>query len=433
VLLSDLMFAIIRKTYAFYLALGAIIGVAASIIIMNLLMGYFAVASEAYTSVHPHVTIHGSWPEAEAAGLAASLPSLDPRIVKAAPGIHFDRTITLASVDVLSGLCQPDATAEQSCKPGQSASTAVRTYGYNVKTQRVVDVQVRGISVNNNETIANFSKLMAGESDFTRLTQDRDSNGNELPVAFLAQDNLISSVVGSFLISPEALNPSYPRYYRLQGVIRLGAKSSGAPLLVTGLRQALAIAPAGLKQPNVIEASLSEPLQADAVVQEIRKKFGPDARIETWIDRERSAFEFLNATWVMVFFVMLNISLVVAISIYSTLTLSILRNRWKIALLGALGSTPGNIGTIFLTFAIVIALAGVVGGSILGYFASRWLGGWLYETFLGLPPERFAATIGWEPVIWMSAATILIFIISALLPVRRAVSIRPAEALSGQA
>lgn len=427
------MFVIIRKTYAIYLALGAIIGVAASIIIMNLLMGYFAVASDSYTSVHPHITIHGSWPQNEAFKIAADLPLLDRRIAVAAPAVHFDRTITLANVKIISDLCELGAPSEKSCGTDRSISSAVRTYGYEVASEKVVDVQIRGVSVADSTTIANFTKLMTGEPNLSRLTLDKDTNGNVMPIAFIAQDTLISEVVGTYLIAPEALKNTYDRYYRLHGVIRLGAKSSGAPLLITGLKQALALAPPGLTQPNVIEARLTEPLKADEVVIRLKKKFGLDSKIETWIDRERSAFRFLNATWVMVFAVMLNISLVVAISIYSTLTLSILRNRWKVALLGTLGCTPFRIGAIFLAFALLIALIGIVGGSILGYFASCWLGGELYQRFLGLPPERFAATIGWEPVIWMATATLLIFVFSALLPVRRAVRIRPAAAMSEQA
>src|SRR6185503_4229746 len=136
-------------------------------------------------------------------------------------------------------------------------------------------------------------------------------------------------------------------------------------------------------------------------------------------------------TWVMVFSVMLSICLVVAISIYSTLTLSILRNRWKVALLGSLCYTPLRIGMIFLTFAGGMALIGISGGVLLGHFSSHWIGGALYNAVLGLPPERFAATVTWRPAAWMAVATLAIFILSAIMPARRAVMIQPAEALKG--
>ena len=164
----------------------------------------------------------------------------------------------------------------------------------------------------------------------------------------------------------------------------------------------------------------------------LRQALGTGFHIQTWIDKERSAFQFLNATWIMVFAVMLSICLVVAISIYSTLTLSILRSRWKVALLGTVGYTPAKIGGIFLGFAIGVGLIGIGCGVLVGHLASQWIGGLLYQAFLGLAPDRFAQTMTWRPAAWMAAATLVIFIVSAIMPARRAVAIRPAEALSGR-
>lgn len=432
-LLVQLLFVIVRPMFALFLALGAIVGVAASIVIMNLLVGYFSVASDAYISVHPHILIHGSWSAEDARALAGRLPAIDRQITMAAPAVHFDRTITLASANVITDLCDRTVTPEDNCAGRRDIGRAIRAYAYDVNDQKQVEVQVRGIVVTNNDTVANYRRLMSGAPDFARLASDRDSGGNELPIAFIAQDTLIGEITGSYLISPTALAASYTRYYRLHGVIRLGAKSSGNPLLIMGLDQALALAPPGVSRPNVIEVRLASPLAADETVARLRSGLGDGLRYETWIDKERSAFGFLNATWIMVFSVMLSICLVVAISIYSTLTLSILRNRWKVALLGSIGFTPLRIGLIFMLFACGVALIGIGGGVVLGQYLSYWVGGTLYHGALGLPPERFAATVTWRPAAWMALATLAIFVLSAIMPVRRAVTIRPAEALRGMA
>lgn len=431
ILLLQLLFVIVRPMFALFLALGAIVGVAASVVIMNLLVGYFSVASDAYISVHPHILIHGSWSTEEAQMLAGRLPGLDRQITMAAPGLHFNRTITLATANVITDLCDTTVTAEDNCAGRRDIRRAVRAYAYDVTDQKQVDVQVRGIVVANDDTVANYRRLMSSAPDLARLTRDRDTGGNELPVAFIAQDTLIGDITGSYLVAPAALAASYTRYYRLHGVIRLGAKSSGDPLLIMGLDQALALAPPDLRQPNVIEVRLASPLAADETIIKLRNSLGDRLRYETWIDKERSAFAFLNATWIMVFSVMLSICLVVAISIYSTLTLSILRNRWKVALLGSIGFTPFRIGLIFMLFACGVAMIGIGGGVALGQYLSYWVGGTLYHGVLGLPPERFAATITWTPAAWMALATLVIFVLSAIMPVRRAVTIRPAEALRG--
>ena len=431
-LIFRLIFVIIRPVYALFLTIGAVIGVAASVIIMNLLVGYFSVASDAYTSVHPHVVVHGVWPAGEAASAVARIERLSPEIVRAAPALHFNRTISLASVKVISDFCHAGRSLEDSCGEQRNIADATRRYAYDVGSLSQVDVQVRGITVVDGDTVASYRKVIAGSTDLGRLVLDKDENSNALPIAFIAQDTLISDPTGNFLMSAPLLADRFERYYRLHGVIRLGAKSSGAPLLVLGLEQAKALAPDGKGEPNAIELRLANPLSAGKVAKLVQQQFGPAVRVETWIDKERPAFEFLNATWVMVFSVMLSICLVVAISIYSTLTLSILRNRWKVALLGSLGVTTLGISLIFLSFAVLIALAGIFGGVAVGHFASQAIGGTLYKAFLNLPPERFAATITLLPAAWMSAATLAIFIASAMLPARQAIAIRPADALSGR-
>jgi ABC-type antimicrobial peptide transport system permease subunit len=377
------------------------------------------------------VLIYGSWPLDEANKLADRLPALDHRITMAAPALHFNRTITLASVNVLSDLCDRETTAENNCSGKRDIGRAIRAYAFDVIEQKQVEVEIRGTSVRNGDTVANYRSLMSGAPDFARLTRNRDSGGNYLPTAFIAQDTLIGDINGSYLISPTALASSYDQYYRLTNIIRLGAKSSGSPLVILGLEQAQVLAPPELKQPNVIEVRLSTPLAAAQLIETLRPQLGPGLRYETWIDKERSAFEFLNATWVMVFAVMLSICLVVAISIYSTLTLSILRNSWKVALLGSLGYPPLRIAMVFMVFAGGVALVGIGGGIVLGHSLSFVVGGALYSGVLGLPPERFAASVTLVPAAVMGLATLVIFFASAIIPVRHAVMIRPAQALRG--
>jgi ABC-type lipoprotein release transport system permease subunit len=431
-LLTQLVFVIVRPVFALLLALGTIVGVAASVVIMNLLVGYFSVASDAYINVHPHILIYGSWSLEEAESFSQRVLRADSRIAMAAPALHFNRTITLASVNVLTDLCDPTATAENNCSGRRDIEQAVRTYAFDVVQQKQVEVEIRGISVLHSDTVANYRSLISGSPDFDRLLRTRDTGGNYMPTAFIAQDTLVDDFAGTYLISSGALAPTYDHYYRLNGIIRLGAKSSGNPLLILGLNQAKELAPPGLTQPNVIEVRLSAPLAAEKIVKSLQSTLGPEVRFETWIDKERSAFRFLNATWIMVFAVMMSICLVVAISVYSTLTLSILRNNWKVALLGSLGYSPLKIGLVFLVFAVGVALVGISGGVILGHFLSYWIGGTLYHSVLGLPPERFAATVTLQPAAWMSLATLSIFLASAIVPVGTAVAIRPARAMRGQ-
>jgi len=426
----QLIFVIIRPLFAILLVLGAIIGVATSIIIMNLLVGYFSVAQEAYTSVHPHLIVTGITSDEEAFNLARTIKSAVPSVSKASPALHHEDTFSIASVHVMRDLCDPNVTIEQTCKENRDITNVRRTYAYDVNSLSQTTVQLRGITIKNNETVANYRKLIAGSMNFNRLMQTEDEGGNQLPIGFMAQDTLVSSAQTDFLISRGLLGGTYPNYFRLNGLISLGAKSSGSGLLVLALDQAKELLPEDKRYANVVEVQISNPLNAEQVAKKLVPIVGNSRQIETWIDKERPAFEFLNATWVMVFAVMLSTCVVVAISIYSTLTLSVIRNRWKVALFGILGATQARIGRLFIYFALSIALIGTALGIVLGNYASMWIGGWLYQTYLDVPKEEFVRTLTLEPSIWMAIATTLIFVISAVLPALRATHIKPSEALN---
>lgn len=428
----QLIFVIIRPLFAVFLTIGAVFGVAASVIIMNLMVGYFSVAQEAYTSVHPHIVVKGTQSDEQAGKLAAKIAASDPQITMALPALHFEDTFSIASVLVLSELCDPSASLQQTCSKNRNISKVRRTYAYDVNNTKQTNVQLRGISIENGETVANYRKLVAGSLNFNRLAQTRDEGGNQLPYGFMAQDTLVGSNQSTYLISRGLLKPKFERYFRLTGLIRLGAKSSGAGLIVTGLEQAKQFVPEGSRHANVVEVRLAVPGRAEAVAKKLATTIGKDLKIETWVDKERPAFEFLNATWIMVFAVMLSSCVVVAISIYSTLTLSVMRNRWKVAVLGTLGATQSRIGRLFMYFAVSIAFVGTVLGVIIGNYASIWIGGWLYRTYLNMPGQDFARTLTLEPSIWMAVATTLIFVISAVLPAIQATRIRPSEALNNR-
>ena len=269
-MMARLMFVVIRPAFAVLLALGATLGVAASNIIMNLLVGYFAVATSAFTSVHPHIALHGKWTAEEARRQASLAKSLDRRIEAATPALHFERTITLATVKVITDLCEGGGTAEESCRQNRFLKNPTRTYAYEVTNQRRVEVQIRGITVDGGETTADIRKLMSGEPDLGRLAADKDSGGNELPIAFIAEDSLINDPTGSFLLAPHELAPTYPHYYRLHGLLRLGAMTSGSPMILLGLDQSRALAPSSLPPANVIEVRVSDVLEAERVADVLK-------------------------------------------------------------------------------------------------------------------------------------------------------------------
>ena len=377
---------------------------------------------------NPHISIHGSWLRDNATEFAKQIAQSHPQILDAAPALYFTQTMTLAQVSVTDQLCDLSRRTDP-CSESSYIGNFTRVYAYKIRELNRTVVQVRGITIDQDDTIADLKKLIVGGTNLGRLSRVLDSGGNPFPVAFLAQDSLISSDANEYLISTGELDSIYVNYYRLHGVLRINAKGSGEPLLIFDIDQVHEFAPDDLPEVNVIEVRLADPLKAELVVSHLKQQLALEGHMRSWIDIERPTFEFLNTIWLMVFSVMLSICLVVGISIYSTLTLSALRNKYKIALLRVLGVKPLDIVQIFLLYAVIVSTISIIFGVVIGNFSSRIIGGKLYLAFFDLEPYRFAETITLVPAIWVSIGTLLIILGAALVPTIVAIRTRHADAL----
>ncbi|MFD7815297.1 FtsX-like permease family protein [Streptomyces sp. NPDC059785] len=122
-----------------------------------------------------------------------------------------------------------------------------------------------------------------------------------------------------------------------------------------------------------------------------------------------------------------NVLLVAVFVLCSTTALSVRHRRREIALLRAVGTTPGQIRRMVAAEAAVTgAVAGVLGcplGAVVVY--------WLADRFAGhgIVPPDFAPVLGPLPFLGAVAVTALTALVTVLLASRRATRIRPTEAL----
>ncbi|GAA3224322.1 FtsX-like permease family protein [Nonomuraea helvata] len=110
-----------------------------------------------------------------------------------------------------------------------------------------------------------------------------------------------------------------------------------------------------------------------------------------------------------------------------TFGLSILQRRREIALLRAIGTTPGQIRRMITGEAIVVALLAALPGYALAVPLARLLRAVLVARELA-PPE-FVVVTGALPLITGGGAGLFLTLLSALTAVRQAARVRPAEAL----
>ena len=120
--------------------------------------------------------------------------------------------------------------------------------------------------------------------------------------------------------------------------------------------------------------------------------------------------------------------LIVAISMAgpaNALTMSVLERTREVGILRSIGARARDIRRIFAAETLTLAVAGWLIGVPLGYLLD-WFLVWMVKTVLNLnlalafPPWNLALTL---------AGTILLALLITLLPIRRAVRLRPGRAL----
>ncbi len=161
-----------------------------------------------------------------------------------------------------------------------------------------------------------------------------------------------------------------------------------------------------------VEAAIARLQQAlpGAQVQPVRQLVEGESRI---IDR----------THALMYAAVLLIALTVAVSVLATLSASVLERRRDFALMKALGSTQLQLIALFLFEALILALAGVVAGFILGSAAA----------FLISEVNFHTATLPRLTVVpLVLLLNVLIAALAALFPARLLRGLQPAALLKGE-
>lgn len=129
------------------------------------------------------------------------------------------------------------------------------------------------------------------------------------------------------------------------------------------------------------------------------------------------------------------ISLIVgAIGIMNTMFTSVLEKTRDIGILKAIGAKNSDILTIFLLNAAIIGLIGGILGVIIGYIAASFAGQLVNGTIgsgNGNPLGRLfgSAYISWQLVLGVFLLSIIVGLISGVIPAYRASKLKPVDAL----
>lgn len=285
--------------------------------------------------------------------------------------------------------------------------------------QNVEGAQLRGVLPEAEDMVMGTGKDMIAGS-FISL----DEPGNNIILGSKLADNLEVSpgdIVSAW--SPGAA----PRDFRVTGIIRTGTQADET-IAYAGLGRVQefygrkdVITGAGVRVRDIYEA---EPL-----AQKINRETGYDA--VSWMEKSSAI---LNLLGTMFQFIYLFYGMIFAISgfgIVNILIMIVLEKVKDIGMLIAMGATRNSIRTIFLLEALLLGLAGVAIGLILGYASALAVA----AIRIQVPPQMYfgmdhlPVVIELQNFIIAGIFSLMINLIAGLYPAHKASQLDPVEAI----
>lgn len=156
------------------------------------------------------------------------------------------------------------------------------------------------------------------------------------------------------------------RPFRVVGLFESGMYEYDASLAYISLEEAQRFFSMG-RTATGIEVKVEDVFTADAVAKRIDARLGTGYMARDWMLLNRNLFSALRLEKTMMFLLLVLITLVASFNIVGTLTMIVTEKQREIAILKAMGATPGAIMRIFMLNGVVIGLTGTAIGIPLGY------------------------------------------------------------------
>ncbi len=218
--------------------------------------------------------------------------------------------------------------------------------------------------------------------------------------------------------------------YKVSGIIRIGFydyDSTVAFVTLKSLQDELGLPSNKVSGLNVL---LKEPLGANDLLKKLKKSTLDGYFAYSWMDVNTSLLSAMALEKKVIFLVIFAIILIAAISTANTMILLVLEKKEDIGILMALGVSRANIGKIFVVQGAIIAVMGIIAGTILGLLICSYL----YYFPPNLPQDvyfipRLPVSIQLSDIIIINIIAFVLSVISSFLPANRAGKLSPVEVL----
>jgi putative ABC transport system permease protein len=271
-------------------------------------------------------------------------------------------------------------------------------------------------------TTATGTPVVVAGTDFAAVKRlDSWWQVNAWPDPASAHAALLGQRAAQFVGNEHAVALTYAgRAVTLQGVGRIKTGGDEDSRIYMPLAAFTAWTGAG---PSVIELQVpGGAKRVEAAMAQLQKEL-PDVQVQPVRQLVEGESKIVDRTHALMYGAVLLIALTVAVSVLATLSASVLERRRDFALMKALGGSQGQLMGMFLLEALVLALAGVAAGFVVGSAAAWAISEGNFHT----------ATLPHLSVLPMVLLlNVMIAAMAALLPVRVLRGLQPAALLKGE-
>ena len=299
-------------------------------------------------------------------------------------------------------------------------------------------VSVRGIIINLEiKTSALLDEIKYGE---IKLTEDASSVLIGVGLATLLSAGIGDSVT---LMAPSrnsiGLLMPKSKTFTVTGIFNAGLNEYNNNLAFIHLNDAQELFTLG-DQVSGIRLKVDDLFKANKITSNVVEKLGSDLYYGVdWMQQKRNFIKALNLEKQMIAIVLSLIIAVAAFNIVSMMVMVVTDKKSDIAILRTIGMTPKRIVKIFFYQGLSIGLIGIVVGTVLGLLLALNIESVIsgIETILGFqffPKDvfyinRFPSVIQLNDVLSVVIGAIVLAVIAAIYPARRAGKINISEVL----